>query len=49
MHQLWFIISVSKTVSGLESSGGVYLVPGFHGLQVYRLPANFHEEILINC
>ncbi len=28
----------SETVASLPSSGGVYFVPGFHGLQV-RLPA----------
>jgi hypothetical protein len=27
----------SETVASLPSSGGVYFVPGFHGLQVRRL------------
>ena len=30
----------SDTVSSLASSGGVYFVPGFHGLQVRRLARN---------
>jgi hypothetical protein len=27
----------SETVASLPSSGGVYFVPGFHGLQVRRM------------